>query len=367
MFHGIEDTTKMPSISRYHRQMLLPSIGTEGQQALAKSTVFVAGCGALGTVAIDLLSRAGVGTLVIADRDVVEETNLQRQTLFVERDAARAIPKAEAAKTRVALANSTVKVRAFVEDIAADTLPELAESCDLLIDGLDNFQTRYLLNDYAVREGIPYLYGAAVATTGMSMPVLPIGEPRRGVRWTPEQATPCFRCMFPEPPPPGQAATCDTAGVLGMVTAAIAGHMATQAIKLLVGAIDSLDRSLLSIDIWENETRRLAVPPSAVAGCQCCGERVFTFLDAPDETTHTMLCGQNAVQIRPPRSTDVDLAALATRLASHGTFVIQDGALRGDLVQEEAALIVFPDGRAIISGSTDFSWAQGLYDRFIGQ
>jgi adenylyltransferase/sulfurtransferase len=357
----------MGTLDRYHRQMLLPAIGEEGQRALGESSVFIAGCGALGTVAIDLLARAGVGTLVIVDRDVVEETNLQRQTLFVERDAARSIPKAEAAKTRVALVNSGVKVRAFVENIAADTLPELAEECDLLLDGLDNFQTRYLLNDYAVREGIPYLYGAAVATTGMSMPILPNTTPTRRIKWSPLQSTGCFRCVFPEPPPPGQAATCDTAGVLGMVTAAIAGHLATQTIKLLVGAIDEVDRSLLSIDVWANETRRLAVVESSDPECVCCGKREFSFLDASAEDLFTMLCGRNAVQIRPPRATDLDLVGLAAKLAAHGTFSVEDGALRGDLVEEEASLIVFPDGRAIISGSTDFSWAQGIYDRFIGQ
>ena len=357
----------MHPLDRYHRQMLLPTIGSVGQEAIAKSTVFVAGCGALGTVAIDLLARAGVGTLVIVDRDVVEETNLQRQTLFVERDAARAIPKAEAAKTRVALVNSNVRVRAFVEEIAADTLPELAEGCDVLVDGLDNFQTRYLLNDYAVREGIPYLYGAAVATTGMSMPVLPAVEPQRGVKWTVEQSTPCLRCMFPEPPPPGQAETCDTAGVLGMVTAAIAGHMATQTIKLLVGAIDDLDRSLLSIDIWANETKRMVTPAASNPECPCCGNQEFEFLSSTNDSTHTMLCGQNAVQVRPPRTADLNLTSLATKLASHGTFVVADGALRGELKAEEASIIVFPDGRAIISGSTDFSWAQSIYDRLIGQ
>ena len=362
----------MNDFSRYHRQMLLPTIGEEGQRALAESAVLVAGCGALGTVAADLLARAGVGTLVIVDRDIVEHTNLQRQTLFTERDAQRGMPKAEAAKTKLSLVNSDVRVRAFVEDIAPDTIVELAADCDLLLDGLDNFQTRYLLNDYAVAHGVPYVYGAAVATTGMSMPVLPVGGGMRRVHWKEEESTPCLRCMFPEPPPAGASETCDTAGVLGSVTATIAAHQVTQVIKILVGEMESVDRTLLSIDMWKNEFRRMDIGRARNSECPCCMGKVFDFLHADIGDGLTVLCGQNAVQVRPSTRQQIDLEAMRVRLAAHGSFLEQDGALRGifgaeispDALQVE--LTLFPDGRAIVSGSTDPAWARGVYDRFIG-
>ena len=363
----------MNDFSRYHRQMLLPGIGDAGQAALAEGVVLIAGCGALGTVAADLLARAGVGTLVVVDRDVVETTNLQRQTLFTERDAARAMPKAEAAKLRLAQVNSTIKVRGFVEDLAPDTIRELAGDCDVLLDGLDNFETRYLLNDYAVSEGVPYVYGAAVATEGMSMPILPPGGGSRRVRWTDDHRTPCLRCLFPDPPPPGSSATCDTAGVLGPVTMTVAAHLATQAIKLLVGRLDAIDRNLRSFELWNNEHRAMAVDSAINPDCRCCGAREFEFLDADADTTR-MLCGRNAVQVRPLRAANssIDLENLAARLAGKGAFKVGDGALRGTFNDERSAsgqpveLVVFADGRAIIGGDTDPTWAQGLYNRFIG-
>lgn len=363
----------MNDFSRYHRQMLIPTIGEEGQRALAESAVLVAGCGALGTVAADLLARAGVGTLVLVDRDLVESTNLQRQTLFTERDAQRGMPKAEAAKSRLAQVNSDVRVRAFVEDLAADTIVELAAECDVLLDGLDNFQTRYLLNDYAVAEGVPYLYGAAVATTGMSMPVLPAGGGTRRIRWQDEESTPCLRCMFPEPPPAGISETCDTAGVLGSLTATIAAHQVTQAMKLMVGATASIDRALLSIDMWSNQTRRLNIGNSANPDCPCCSSQEYEFLHGEAGDGLTILCGRNAVQVRPLTRQQLDLEAMRGRLAPHGSFQERNGALRGVLENEKSPessaveLTLFPDGRAIVGGATDPAWARGVYDRFIGQ
>lgn len=353
--------------------MLLQQIGEQGQRSLASSTVLVAGCGALGTVAADLFTRAGVGTVVIVDRDVVELTNLQRQTLFTERDAQRGIPKAEAAKARLAQINSDVRVRAFVEDIAADTIVELASECDVLVDGLDNFQTRYLLNDYAVSEGVPYIYGAAVATTGMSMPILPIGGGTRRVRWQDDESTPCLQCMFPEPPPAGASATCDTAGVLGSVTMTIAAHVVTQTIKLLCDSISSVDRSLLSIDVWSNQFKRLQIDHALNPNCPCCSQRKFDSLHGEVGDGLTILCGRNAVQVRPSTRQNLDLETMQSRLTAHGVFQKRDGALRGVLEHEQSPdscpveLTLFSDGRAIVAGSTDPSWARGVYDRFIGQ
>ena len=363
----------MTDFSRYHRQMLLPQVGEEGQRALQDASVLLAGCGALGTVAADLLVRAGVGTVVIVDRDVVEETNLQRQTLYTERDAARGMPKAEAAKTRLSQVNTDVRIRAFVEDLASDTIVELAAECDLLIDGLDTFQTRYLLNDYAVAEGVPYIYGAAIATTGMSMPILPVGGGGRRLHWQEEEATPCLRCMFPEPPPVGATETCDTAGVMGSVTSIVAAFQVTQAIKMIIGDMAHVDRSLVSIDMWTNAFRRLDVSEARNTSCACCGERRFTFLDAGAGDGLTVLCGRNAVQVRPATRQQIDLEAMRLRLEPHGSFLQEDGALRGVFSAErspeadQVALTLFPDGRAIVGGATDPTWARGVYDRFIGQ
>ncbi|MAC18399.1 MAG: thiamine biosynthesis protein ThiF [Phycisphaerae bacterium] len=359
---------------RHHRQRLLPVIGDDGQRSLAASTVLVAGCGALGTVAADLLCRAGVGTLVLVDRDVVELTNLQRQTLYTERDAARSTPKAEAARLRLGQVDENIRLRAFVEDIAPDTVEELADGCDLLLDGLDNFETRYLLNDLAVKRGLPYLYGGAIGTGGMTMPVLPRSGPgvNARIRWTSDQSTPCLRCLFPDPPPPGVMPTCDTAGVLGSITATIAARLATEAIKVLVGDLESVDRTLRRDDLWKNQHHALSIDDAFDRECGCCVHRRFEFLEATGPTTR-MLCGRNAVQIRSaPGSEEVDLAALQSRLAARGRFELQAGMLRGVLADEVSptgdpvAISVFPDGRIIVEGDTDTAWARGVHARILG-
>ncbi len=359
---------------RHHRQRLLPMIGHEGQRALAESTILIAGCGALGTVAADLLCRAGVGRLVLVDRDVVEITNLQRQTLFTERDARRSVPKAEAARLRLGEIDGSTRVRAFVEDIASDTIEDLAEGCDLLLDGLDNFETRYLLNDLAIRDGLPYLYGGAIATGGMTMPVLARSGPGEGrrIRWTRSQATPCLRCLFPDPPEPGVVPTCDTAGVLGSVTTTIAARLSTEAIKLMVGRIDAIDRTLRRIDLWANDHVALELDDAFDPECPCCVRGRFEFLDA-DGPSARALCGRNAVQIRAGEGRGgVDIPVLRDRLSARGTFEIVEGVLRGTIEDERSPsnesveITVFPDGRAIIHGDVDIAWARGIHARFLG-
>lgn len=358
---------------RHHRQRLLPVVGDDGQEALRASTVFIAGCGALGTVAADLLCRAGVGTLVIVDRDVVERSNLQRQTLFTERDADRGVPKAEAARLRLGQVDAAIRVRAFVEDIAPDTIESLVEGCDLILDGLDNFETRYLLNDVAVKHGLPYLYGGAVGTTGTTMPVLPRGGAGEATRvgFADADATPCLRCLFPEPPAPGVLPTCDTAGVLGPVTATIAARLATEAIKLVVGDLASLDRTLRSDDFWRNEHRAMAIDDAFQSFCPCCVERRFEFLDGPVDRARP-LCGRNAVQIRPDRAVDLDLDQLASRLGDVGAARRGDGVLAIRLDAERSPsgdpveLTIFADGRTVVAGDTDPAWARSVHARFIG-
>ena len=249
------------ALDRYHRQMLLPGFGPEGQARLAESTALILGCGALGSVAADMLARAGVGHLVIADRDFVELTNLQRQVLFDEDDVDNLTPKAEAAKRKLARINSSVEVTAIVDDINEGNIERLIDGANVLVDGLDNFETRYLANDVAVKHGLPYVYGAAVGTTGMAMAILPHGDGTAA--WESVDgisvATPCFRCLFDEAPPPGSPATCDTVGVIGPAVGMIANYEVSEVLKILTGNYDRVGRSLLTLDLWSNSITQLKV------------------------------------------------------------------------------------------------------------
>ena len=362
--------------SRYHRQELIDGIGIDGQRRLRSAHALVVGCGALGCAIVEILARAGIGKLTIVDRDVVEITNLQRQTLYSERDAALAVPKAEAAKRRVGEINSEVVCRGWVDHIGAENALSYASDADVILDGLDNLRTRFLLNDVATSLGKPYFYGGAVATRGMSMPVLP-GEA-------------CLRCVFPDPFGLGTQPTCDTVGVLMSTVVAVGAHQAAQSIKWIVGAHDTIDRSLWSIDAWTNRTNRIALAAARDANCVCCGQRKFDFLAGQFEEEATVLCGRNAVQIAPhcgavvavgtqgrnggqvPTATTIDLVIAATRLAPHGSFEDRSGRLVGTFNAVRAPngspveLTLFADGRAIIRGSTDPIFARSIYDRFVG-
>lgn len=367
----------MSDLARYHRQMLLPGIGEAGQRRLADAHALLVGCGALGTVIADALVRAGIGTLTIIDRDFVEVTNLQRQILFTEADVASGTPKALAAKQRLERINSQVRIQAIVDDFNARNAERCAEGADLILDGLDNFETRYLLNDLAVSRCVPYVYGGAVGTTGMSLTILPRRDANEAgsqlIRWTDEQSTPCLRCVFPEAPPPGASPTCDTAGVLGSVVMQVAAHQATQAVKLIVGDIDAVDRQMLSIDVWANEQRRFDVSGAGNDACPCCGQRDFIHLAGDGASGATSLCGRNAVQISPVGAgASVDLAVLAARLSPHGSFHSNEFLMRGELSDEPGEnggsieLTLFANGRAIIRGTTDIENARSIYARYIG-
>jgi len=346
-------------LPRYHRQILLPGIGEDGQRRLSASHALIVGCGALGTVIADGLARAGVGTLTIVDRDTVELTNLQRQVLFDEADVQATMPKAEAARAKLARINSGVTVHAHVDDFGPRNAERYAEGADVILDGLDNFETRYVVNDLAVSRGTPYIYGGAVATGGMSMAILP-------------GRTPCLRCVFPEPPPPGSQPTCDTAGVLGAAVVTVAAHQAAQAIKVLTGNLEALDRSLWSIDVWANTTRRFDVTGARREDCPCCGLRRFEHLQGLTGSAATSLCGRNAVQILPAAgrgATGLDLRDLAGRLAGHGTFTHNGYLLHGRLDGGDHGgfeLTVFPDGRAIIKGTTEPEVARSVYAKYVG-
>ncbi len=367
-------------VDRYHRQTLLPGVGVDGQARLRESRALIVGCGALGTVIADALTRAGVGALTIIDRDVVEWTNLQRQTLFVEDDARHGAPKAIAAKTRLGAVNADVTIDAHVDDFNARNAERYAAGADILLDGLDNFETRYLLNDLAVKTGRPYIYGGAVATTGMSMTILPYPGHEDGaagagrITWDAADATPCLRCVFPEAPPPGAAATCDTAGVLGPAAMMAAAFQAGQAIKLLAGGVGAADRSLYSFDLWSNLTQRFDFSGARSDACPCCGARSFPYLAGSAASRAVSLCGRNAVQIAPPEGCPgVDLATLATRLAPHGAFEVNAYFLRGRLTGETAGpeatpleLTIFPNGRAVVRGVDEIERARAIVARYVG-
>ncbi|MCL4209767.1 MAG: ThiF family adenylyltransferase [Phycisphaerales bacterium] len=359
----------MNDLARYHRQMLLPGIGPDGQRRLLDSRVLIVGCGALGTVIADALARAGVGALTLVDRDVVELTNLQRQVLFDEDDVREGRPKAIAARDRLARVNSQARVHAVVEDFNHTNAERLAEGADALLDGLDNFQTRYLLNDLSVSRGIPYFYGGAVGVTGMACAFLPTVP------------TPCLRCVFPEPPPPGSTPTCDTAGVLAGAVAWVAHHQAIQAIKFLTGNAEAVDRSLITFDAWRNEFRRLDIAGARRDGaCPCCGQRRFEYLHGAAGSSVTTLCGRGAVQINPrldgagrrEGDASIDLRVLAARLAPHGEFRVNDHLLRGRLRTEAGdngapiELTVFADGRTLVAGVEHPAQARAVFDRYIG-
>jgi molybdopterin/thiamine biosynthesis adenylyltransferase len=339
------------STERYHRQMLVPGIGEDGQRRLAAAQVLVVGCGALGSVAADLLVRAGVGTIRLVDRDVVELTNLQRQVLYSESDIGA--PKAIAARDRLQAVNSNVEIQAVIDDVDADTIRSLAAGCDLIIDGLDNFETRYLINDFSVSTGIPWIYGGAIGTTGMSTVLLP-------------DDTPCLRCLFPDPPATGTTPTCETAGVLGPVIHRVAAHQITQAIKLLTGNTAAVDRTLQTFDVWSN-VQHAMTPGGRRDDCPCCGRREFEWLDGHRTPSTTVLCGRDAVQIKPGRHhADVPLQELADRLAIHGSFRCTADVLQGRFADEDIELTVFSNGRALVKGSRSPEHARSVYARYIG-
>jgi len=330
---------------RYSRQILFPGIGEQGQQHLLDARVAVAGCGALGSFQAGALARAGIGFLRIVDRDYVELSNLQRQWLFDECDVDQALPKAIAAARKIAGINTGVRVEPVVADLTPSNVEDLLGGVDLILDGTDNFETRYLINDFAVERGLPWIYGAAVGSYGIAMPVVP-GK------------TACLRCIYPDPPASAQP-TCETAGVLGTVTALIASLQVSEAIKILCGAEPA--KKITTVDVWTGEIRQVA-QPGPVADCPACGRREFPYL-AGERRAPISLCGHNAVQIHE-RARPLELRDLAARLAPLGPVRANEFALRFEA--PPYLLTIFADGRAIIKGTTDVGVARSLYARYIG-
>ena len=408
----------MPQRQRHLRQITLPWCGEEGQSRIRGAHVLVVGCGALGCASIEWLARAGVGQLTLVDRDVVEWSNLQRQQLFSERDAQAGSPKAEAAARRVKEIDSTIRVHACVEHVNAENAADLALGVNVIMDGLDNIETRFVLNDLSVRDGIPYVYAAAVAMEGRCMVVLPrdvavdvderistaglanavdaqisqasvsnliharisndvvnTGE-SKATHFAARGA--CLRCVFPEMPAPGVLPTCDLAGVMGPVVGMVGAFAASQALFLLAGRADLLERKLWSVDLAAHRHATIAV--SVDAHCACCGKKEFSFLEPVNEASRVAhLCGRGAIQVLPMRRTkvdgptvDMDLPALQKQLLDHGQFAMRGGSLHGQLRNvpglggEPVELTIFADGRAIVGRCSDETIARSIYDRFIG-
>lgn len=332
---------------RYSRQILFPGIGEDGQHKLAASRLAIVGCGATGSALASLLARAGVGTIRLIDRDYVEPSNLQRQSLFDEADAAESLPKAIAAARKIAAFNSEIVVEPQVADLTPENIVALLAGMQLILDGTDNFETRYLLNDFAVKDSLPWIYTAAVGSYGVTLNVLP-GK------------TACLACMFPDPPS-GTFETCETAGILNSAVNLAASIAATEAFKLLVGAEDRMRRTLLSFDVWRNERAEVAAETPRPE-CRACGRRDFIHL-AGEGRPHITLCGRNSVQIHERRR-PVDLVEMSQRLQPHGMVRHNNFVLK--FWPEPYEMTLFPDGRAIIKGTTDTSVARSLYARYVG-
>jgi adenylyltransferase/sulfurtransferase len=335
--------------NRYSRQILFTEIGSAGQQLLTASRVLVVGCGALGSAHLEALARAGVGTLRIADRDFVEASNLQRQTMFTEQDAAERLPKAIAAARRISEINADVKTEIEVVDVNQTNIETLLANCDLVLDGTDNFGTRYLINDACVRQKTNWIYGAAVGSYGVTMTVRP-------------HQTPCLRCIFETQPPAATTPTCDTAGVIMPIISIVAAVQIAEALKLLTRNFSALHGALMQFDVWRNEWRKIN-PGAPRADCATCGRLKFPALSEEVEFS-AVLCGRDAVQLSPPKQTRLDFPELAERLRSAGEVKFNEYLLRFRVGNYE--LTVFKDARSIIRGTNEISVARSLYSKYIG-
>jgi len=337
---------------RYSRQMRFHAVGAEGQRKLRESRALVCGCGALGSVIANTLARAGVGKLRIVDRDFLELNNLQRQVLYDEADVDSGNPKAIAAKAKLEQINSEVEVEAIVADIDHTNITSLLEGVDVILDGTDNFETRFLLNDASLKFGIPWVYGGCIGSEGQTMTILP-GK------------TACLRCLLQESPPPGSTPTCDSAGILAPIINVIASIEAMEAIKILLEGWDAVSRDLAVFDLWDNQARRIQMGNlfQGFESCFCHGQD-FPWL-AGERGSHTaVLCGRNAVQLTFPERSPLSLDALAEKLRDVGQVTVNRFLLR--LVVDKYVLTVFRDGRTIVGGTDDIAEARTIHARYIG-
>ena len=365
-----EEISQITDADRYSRQVLFPGIGARGQQRLAQAHVAIVGCGAMGAASESLLARAGVGTLTLIDRDFVEPSNLQRQVLFDEADARDSLPKAEAARRHIAQFNSRVAVHAHIADLVPANIAELLAAAHIVLDATDNFETRYLINDFAVQQGKPWIYAAAIGAYAATMNILPAPVP---CSLLPVSCSPtsCLACIFPKPPS-GNVDTCDTAGILSTAVNLAASIQVTEALKFLTGQPHLMRRTLLSFDLWNPAPAASAyIDRSEIAaglprpGCEVCSERIFAHL-AGENRAHITLCGRDSVQIHEHHR-PVDFAAMTARLSTHADI---ENLRSNDLIlrfrRGPHTVTLFADGRAIVQGTTDIAVARSLYARFIG-
>jgi adenylyltransferase/sulfurtransferase len=334
---------------RYSRQILFSAIGKAGQKKIRAAKVVLVGCGALGTVSSEMLTRAGIGKLTLIDRDFVEESNLQRQSLFTEADAHQGLPKAAVAERELRAINSDVEVEGVIEDVTWQNIDRLCKGSDLIVDGTDNFETRFLINDFAVKEEVPWIYGACVGSYGVAFAF----QPNRSA---------CLQCLFEQPTDVGTTETCDTAGILAPVVHAIAAFQVAQGLKILVG--ESPPQEILQIDVWTGSWQTITAKKARSQKCRCCGEGQFHFLEGQENKKLTRLCGRNAVQISPPRPTRSDFQQISKRLDKSAQIDLNEYLLRIRVDGYEIAL--FADGRSIIRGTDDFTEARALYAKYIG-
>lgn len=344
--------TTQANLDRYSRQMRFPGIGEDGQKRLVESHVTLCGCGALGTVLANALVRAGVGHLRLIDRDFIETNNLQRQVLFDEHDVAQNLPKAEAAARKLGAINSAVHVEPVVTDIDRTNIIELVSDADLILDGTDNFEIRYLINDAAVKLNKPWVYGGCIGSHGQTMTILP-GQ------------TPCLRCVFEAAPNPGEAGTCETAGVLSPIVNIVASYQVAEALKILAGKLDKINRELIYLDVWDNIQRRIKVAPLlGKVDCPCCQRKRFEWLEGEHGAHTTSLCGRNAVQVAHRSPTALNFEDMARHLQTLGEVSYNRFLLKFQI--DGFDFTVFPDGRAIIKGTNDVDKARTLYAKYIG-
>jgi molybdopterin-synthase adenylyltransferase len=338
--------------SRYDRQARFAPLGEEGQRRLATARALVCGCGALGSVVAETLVRAGVGFVRIVDRDFVELNNLQRQVLYDEQDVADNLPKAVAAANKLRRINSEIEIEAVVADVSHANIAKLAGDVDAIVDGTDNFATRFLLNDFAVKHGKPWVYGGCIGAEGQSMTVLP-GE------------TACLACLMADAPPPGTTPTCDTAGIIGPIVNVVASIESAEALKILSGHREAVSRRLAIIDLWDNQVRHVDLTKLRQNGdCRVCKRGEFEWLAGKRGDASAVLCGRNAVQLTAAPGTSVSLSDLAARLAGVGH--MQQNAFLLRLQVDSYVLTIFPDGRTIVGGTNDIAVARTLQAKYIG-
>ena len=340
------------SLERFSRQILFQHMEEECQKVLMDSCAVVVGCGALGTVSSSYITRAGIGQIRIVDRDFIEESNLQRQILFDENDIVEGLPKAIAAQRKLRKINNKSNIEGIVTDVNYANIEELTKDADIIIDGTDNFETRFLINDFCIKNNIPWIYGACIGSRGLTMNIVP-------------SKTPCLRCVFETMPQMGTFPTCDTAGVIGPIAGIIGSIQAIEAIKILAGKYESANKTLIEIDVWDTKVKQIDISELMdLNDCPTCKLHTYKFLEAEDGVMVTLLCGKNAVQVMSRNISNIDLVQLAKRLASITDVSSNEFMLKFKVKDNEFS--VFPDGRAIITGTNDLSTAKSLYSKYLG-